>query len=63
VHRVRRSSRRDAVIFTDYAGEESPSLTFVARTQARRPLYTSADGKTLLANLPNDEMHRLLSIC
>ncbi len=52
----------DAVIFTDYAGDESPSLTFVARTQARRPLYTSAAGKTLLANVRDDEMHRLLSI-
>ena len=52
----------DALIFVDYAGEESPSLTFVARTQARRPLYTSAAGKTLLANVPDDEMHRLLRL-
>ena len=42
--------------------EESPSLTFVARTHARRPLYTSAAGKTLLANLPDDEMYRLLDM-
>src|SRR5689334_23704297 len=44
----------DAMIFTDYAGEESPSLTFAARTHARRPLYTSAAGKVLLANVPDD---------
>jgi DNA-binding IclR family transcriptional regulator len=52
----------DAIVFTDHVGEESPSLTFVARTQARRPLYTSAAGKTLLANVPEDEMHRLLDL-
>lgn len=52
----------DAVVFTDYAGEESPSLTFVARTHARRPLYTTAAGKTLLANVPDDEMYRLLDL-
>ena len=52
----------DAIVFTDYAGEESPSLTFVARTHARRPLYTSAAGKTLLANVPGDEMYRLLDL-
>ncbi|HEV8174859.1 MAG TPA: IclR family transcriptional regulator C-terminal domain-containing protein, partial [Actinoplanes sp.] len=52
----------DAIVFTDYAGDESPSLTFVARTHARRPLYTSAAGKTLLANLPDDEMYRLLDL-
>ena len=50
----------DAMVFTDYAGQESPGLTFVARTHARRPLYTSAAGKTLLANVPDDEMHRCL---
>jgi DNA-binding IclR family transcriptional regulator len=50
----------DAMIFTDYVGQESPSLTFAARTHARRPLYTSAAGKILLANVPDDEMHRLL---
>ena len=27
----------DAMIFTDYTGQESPSLTFAARTHARRP--------------------------
>jgi DNA-binding IclR family transcriptional regulator len=52
----------DAIVFTDYAGEESPGLTFVARTHARRPLYTSAAGKTLLANVPDDEMYRLLDL-
>jgi DNA-binding IclR family transcriptional regulator len=52
----------DAIVFTDYAGDESPNLTFVARTHARRPLYTSAAGKTLLANVPNDEMNRLLDM-
>ncbi len=52
----------DAMIFTDYTGQESPSLTFAARTHARRPLYTSAAGKILLANVPDDEMHRLLDI-
>ena len=52
----------DAIVFIDYVGEESPSLTFVARTHARRPLYTSAAGKTLLANLPDDEMYRLLDM-
>ena len=36
----------DAMIFTDYAGQESPSLTFAARTHARRPLYRRAAGKT-----------------
>jgi DNA-binding IclR family transcriptional regulator len=50
----------DAIVYTDYAGQESPGLTYVARTHARRPLYTSAAGKTLLANVPDDEMHRLL---
>jgi DNA-binding IclR family transcriptional regulator len=52
----------DAIIFTDYAGDESPSLTFAARTHARRPLYTSAAGKTLLANVPDAEMYRLLDL-
>ena len=42
--------------------EESPGLTFVARTHARRPLYTSAAGKTLLANVPDEEMYRLLDL-
>ena len=42
--------------------EEDPSLTFVARTHARRPLYTSAAGKTLLANVPDEEMYRLLDL-
>lgn len=52
----------DAMIFTDHAGEESPSLTFAARTHARRPLYTTAAGKILLANVPEDQMHRLLDL-
>jgi DNA-binding IclR family transcriptional regulator len=52
----------DSLIFTDYAGEESPGLTFVARTHARRPLYTTAAGKILLANVPDAEMHRLLDL-
>jgi DNA-binding IclR family transcriptional regulator len=52
----------DAIVFTDHVGEESPSLMFVARTHARRPLYTSAAGKTLLANVPHDEMDRLLDL-
>jgi DNA-binding IclR family transcriptional regulator len=52
----------DAVVFTDLVGKESPSLTFVARTHARRPLYTSAAGKTLLANVPDEEMYRLLDL-
>jgi DNA-binding IclR family transcriptional regulator len=52
----------DAIVFTDHVGEESPSLMFVARTHARRPLYTSAAGKTLLANVPDDEMNRLLDL-
>jgi DNA-binding IclR family transcriptional regulator len=52
----------DAIIFTDLVGEESPSLRFVARTHARRPLYTSAAGKTLLANVSDDEMYRLLDL-
>ena len=52
----------DSIVFTDLVGEESPSLTFVARTHARRPLYTSAAGKTLLANIPDDEMNRLLDL-
>ena len=52
----------DAIIFVDHVGEESPSLTFAARAQTRRPLYTSAAGKTLLANVPDDEMYRLLDL-
>jgi len=52
----------DAIVFTDHVGEESPSLTFVARTHARRPLYSSAAGKTLLANVSDDEMNRLLDL-
>jgi DNA-binding IclR family transcriptional regulator len=52
----------DAIVFTDLVGEDSPSLTFVARTHARRPLYTSAAGKTLLANVPDEEMNRLLDL-
>jgi DNA-binding IclR family transcriptional regulator len=50
----------DALVYTDHAGQESPGLTFVARTHARRPLYTTAAGKTLLANVPDEEMYRLL---
>jgi IclR family acetate operon transcriptional repressor len=52
----------DAVVFVDHVGEESPGLTYVARTHARRPLYTSAAGKTLLANIPDDEMYRLVDL-
>ena len=52
----------DAIVFVDHVGQESPGLTYVARTHARRPLYTSAAGKTLLANLPDDEMYRLLDL-
>ena len=52
----------DAVVFTDHVGEESPGLTYAARTHARRPLYTSAAGKTLLANVSDDEMYRLLDL-
>ncbi len=52
----------DAIVFTDHVGEESPSLTFVARTHARRPLYASAAGKTLLANVSDAEMNRLLAL-
>ena len=52
----------DAIIFTDLVGEESPSLRFVARIHARRPLYSSAAGKTLLANVSDEEMYRLLDL-
>ena len=52
----------DAIVFVDHVGEESPNLTFVARTHVRRPLYTSAAGKTLLANVGDDEMYRLLDL-
>ena len=52
----------DAIVFTDYAGQESPGLEYVARIHGRRPLYTTAAGKTLLANVPDGEMHRLLDI-
>jgi DNA-binding IclR family transcriptional regulator len=52
----------DSIVFTDHVGDESPGLTFVARTHARRPLYTSAAGKTLLASVPDDEMNRLLDL-
>jgi DNA-binding IclR family transcriptional regulator len=52
----------DDVVFIDYVGDESPSLTFAARTRARRPLYATAAGKTLLANLPDTEMYRLLDL-
>jgi len=52
----------DAIVFVDHVGEETPSLTFAARAHARRPLYTSAAGKALLANLPDDEMYRLLDV-
>src|SRR5271166_3902059 len=52
----------DAIVFTDLVGEESPSLTFVARTHARRPLYTSAAGNTSLANVRDEEMYRLLDL-
>jgi IclR family transcriptional regulator, acetate operon repressor len=52
----------DAIVFVDHVGDESPSLTFVARAHARRPLYSSAAGKTLLANLPEEEMYRLLDL-
>src|SRR6185312_9054190 len=52
----------DAIVFTDLVGEESPSLTFVARTHARRPLSTSAGGKTLLASDPDGDMNRLLDL-
>ena len=52
----------DAIVFVDHVGQESPGLTYVARTHARRPLYTSAAGKTLLANVPDEEMYRLLDL-
>ncbi|MCX4515298.1 hypothetical protein OHA27_34270 [Streptomyces sp. NBC_01619] len=42
--------------------QESPGLTLVARTQARRSLFTTAAGKTLLASVPDEEMHRLLKL-
>jgi DNA-binding IclR family transcriptional regulator len=52
----------DAIVFVDHVGQESPALTYVARTHARRPLYPSAAGKTLLANLPDEEMYRVLDL-
>ena len=52
----------DAIVFVDHVGEESPALTYVARTHARRPLYSSTAGKTLLANVPDDDMYRLLDL-
>ncbi|SFG93988.1 SpoIIE family protein phosphatase [Streptomyces mirabilis] len=52
----------DALVYADHAGQESPSLTFVARTHARRPLFTTAAGKTLLAGVPDEEMYRLLEL-
>ena len=52
----------DAIVFVDHVGQESPGLSYVARTHARRPLYTSAAGKTLLANVPDEEMYRLLDL-
>jgi DNA-binding IclR family transcriptional regulator len=52
----------DSIVFTDHVGEASPGLTFVVRTHARRPLYTSAAGKTLLAEVPDGEMYRLLDL-
>ncbi|WP_323181388.1 IclR family transcriptional regulator C-terminal domain-containing protein [Streptomyces sp. NBC_00154] len=52
----------DALVFADHAGQESPNLTFVARTHARRPLFTTAAGKTLLASVPDEEMYRLLEL-
>ena len=52
----------DAIVFVDHVGQESPGLTYVARTHARRPLYTSAAGKSLLANVPDEEMYRLLDL-
>jgi hypothetical protein len=52
----------DAVVFVDHVAEESPALSYVARTHAGRPLYTSAAGKALLANLPDEEMYRLLDL-
>src|SRR4029453_6676361 len=52
----------DAIVFTDHAGEESPSLTFLARTHAPRPPPPPPPGKILLANVPDDEMYRLLDL-
>jgi DNA-binding IclR family transcriptional regulator len=49
----------DAIVFVDHVGQESPSLTYVARTHARRPLYASAAGKILLAD---EEMYRVLDL-
>jgi DNA-binding IclR family transcriptional regulator len=34
----------------------------IGLTHARRPLYTSAAGKTLLANVPDEEMYRVLDL-
>jgi Protein of unknown function (DUF5131)/Bacterial transcriptional regulator len=62
LHRPRRGTRRGRHRLRRPRGEESPSLTFAARAHARRPLYTSAAGKTLLANVPDDEMYRLLDL-
>src|SRR6201997_4436676 len=52
----------DAIIFTDLVGRESPRLRFVARIHARRPLYSSAAGKTMLASVSDEEMYRLLDL-
>ncbi|MGW4517359.1 IclR family transcriptional regulator [Streptomyces sp. NPDC004393] len=52
----------DALVYADHAGQESPGLTFVARTHARRPLFTTAAGKALLAGVPDEEMYRLLEL-
>ena len=61
-----RARHRMALATRDYAvserGVEVHCGAFVARAQARRPLYTSAAGKTLLANVPDDEMYRLLDL-
>lgn len=44
--------------YANHAGQESPSLTFVARTHARHPLFTTAAGKALLAGVPDEDMYR-----
>lgn len=50
----------DSYVALDRVASKDAKLDFMARFHRRGPLLRSAMGKTILANLPDDEMHSFL---
>jgi DNA-binding IclR family transcriptional regulator len=50
----------DSYVALDRVASDDAQLEFMSRIHRRGPLLTSAMGKTILANLPGDELHSYL---